>query len=211
MRARGNFRLCVICAACLMGLLYISACRRDTACSDSGSGGVAEEAGNTAGNGENISPRMLARLIATLDPWEAPEFSRESWSRYYAIAELLQECGDELVIHAFREYSEDALRNAKTVGLTRELSKAYILMRVLFELPEETWSGDGGYRGGWFGWSNEDPAEMLYANSPSWPIAWTEEGATLVSGCGGYSGPPYSPDREYQAMRDRFAYRSLSP
>jgi hypothetical protein len=173
--------------------------------------GAPESDGESEPQGLCVSPHALARLIGILDPWTDDEFSESSCEKALAVAGLFQELDPALVTEALREYERAIFEKTRIAGsVTCEASKAYILMRVIFELPEEPVDGASVFLGGWLGWSSDRPPRLVHADNAAWPLTWSGGRPSYVAGRAAYEGPPYSPAREYTSMMARYAYRDLT-
>jgi hypothetical protein len=76
-----------------------------------------------------------------------------------------------------------------------EVSKAFILLRVMFKFPEKKVPRIGG----WIAPKEEE--------TWGWPVAWRNGQPKLLSPCLGYEGIPYDPVMDYDEVRSKFEKR----
>jgi hypothetical protein len=92
--------------------------------------------------------------------------------------------------------------------LAAEQGKVFLLLRVMFELPE---NAPPQQRLAFAGWTrgrsglNEDGTVNL-----AWPVSWKQGQPRLVAGREGSAGSGYSVREDFAYLRYHFRYRDLS-
>ncbi len=153
----------------------------------------------------------VARLIASLPEWPAGrDLSKEEWRLYVFMAIALQKTPPETVRDSLRAYRTFMRRYRQTSPM-----KAVILLRVMFEIPEDFELLEYPYGvvpcGGPFATSvTGGPAPRNLAA----PVRWTPDGPTLSayppSRGVGFTGPRPRvsiADREFDYFRKQFHHR----
>ena len=176
---------------------------------------------------QSLTQREIVDSIASIEPWNVDgTYSEQAWKRLLQTAKALQKCDTNTVARALAKESSttNAVRNviAKYVpkkekpnyrGSYEEDSKPFLLLRIMFELPEhapadQRFASKGWHRSldleGRLSGHNVDGTVNL-----AWPIAWQNCQPTLTAGCIGSSGPPYDARAEYMFMLSRFPPRNL--
>lgn len=157
-----------------------------------------------------MSERMLAKqeilnLLHSLSAWTAQgDFSDQDWEKYVEIAKLVQSTDPDVVAAALDEFTQQAIREGYQ-GYESE-SKPFILMRVVFEIPE---TGSAEKRFSFKGWSNWPEPDANNEVNLSWPISWIGGSPTLVAPYEGSMGRPYAAAAEYRFLLKNFPYRKL--
>ena len=147
----------------------------------------------------------LVRLLDSLPPWSHDEgLSETGWAAYVEAAKRFREADADVAAAALDRFVEHAARE-RFAGSESE-SKPFLLMRVLFELPERAPESE---RFSFKGWTNWPPADESGQVSLSWPISWESGKPELVARYGGSAGKPYAASAEYRLLRERFPYRDL--
>lgn len=112
------------------------------------------------------------------------------------------------VCKTFRKYQQDQV--VDSMDETRNDSKLYLLIRVVFYLPEhapkeEKWS----YFGHWLRFQTEYNSDGTI--NQAWPIMWNKGNPCLISGCLGIQGfGRYSAADEFLYLRNKCLFRDLS-
>lgn len=152
--------------------------------------------------------KELVTALRSLPPWRTiADFGEADWDAYVRAARLVQQADPETVGAALDEFAAEARQlDARYPGYELE-SKPFLLMRVVFALPETV---PAEQRFSYKGWSNwPDPDERGEVN-PGWPIAWREGKPHLVASYEGSAGQPYPAAAEYRFLHATFPYRDLS-
>jgi hypothetical protein len=145
--------------------------------------------------------------LRSLPPWRTvADFGEADWDAYIRAARLFQQADPETVNAALDAFAAESRQlDARYPGYELE-SKPFLLMRVVFALPETV---PAEQRFSYKGWSNwPDPDERGEIN-PGWPVAWREGRPHLIASYEGSAGQPYPAALEYRFLRATFPYRNL--
>ncbi len=147
----------------------------------------------------------LARLITALPPWTNPQnYKKKDWDKMLEVAAVVQSADSNLIVQTFDQFSAQNTNNFHDDYL--EDSKVYLLLLVMFDLPEHA----KGYPSRGAGWLsarrdvNSDGTVNL-----DWPIKWNEGKPSLTSGYIGYEGFGYNPSKDYCFLAGQFKMRKL--
>lgn len=152
----------------------------------------------------NMEGELKAR-IAALPPWREGDLSQEEWNEYLTVARHLQESDPDTVESVLAEFIELAAKE-EFRGYESE-SKAFLLMRVIFDLPEAAPEAERKSFKGWVNWPAADSRGEV---SVAWPLSWKSGRPRLVSAYEGSEGVRYAATSEYRHFRARYPYRDLS-
>lgn len=152
-----------------------------------------------------VNADELVRLVDSLPPWSHDEdVSGAGWAEYIEAARRFRETDPDVVATALDRFVEKAARE-EFKGYENE-SKPFLLMRVLFELPERAPASE---RLSFKGWTNWPPPDERGQVSLSWPISWESGKPELTARYDGSAGKPYAASMEFRSLRERFPYRDL--
>lgn len=148
----------------------------------------------------------LLRLIKEIEPWGVTtNYSQAHWERLIATARIAQRANPSTMKAALALFENQNKQNFK--GLYEEDSKPYILIRMMYELPQFAPIDE---RFAFKGWNprriNINPDGTI---NLSWPIVWLNNSPHFVAPCRGSSGPPYKPEYEYEYVRALYPQRNL--
>ena len=144
--------------------------------------------------------------IANIEPWpSSTNYSAAGWQHLIAAARTFQKTDSKLIDAALKEYLQ---KYAGRPELVSEQSKVFLLLRAVFDLPEDAhgvaehpfsdWNrGQAGLNAG--GTVNLD-----------WPLSWSQGGPRLVAGRDDSGGGHYSAREEYDYLRYHFPFRDFS-
>jgi hypothetical protein len=147
----------------------------------------------------------LAQLVTDLSPWTTPQnYHKRDWDKMLEVAAVFQSADSNLAVQAFDQFSAQNANDFHDDYL--ESSKAYLLLLVVFDLPEHA----KGYPSRGAGWL----AQRRDVNSDGtvnldWPIKWNGGKPFLTSEYIGYEGIPYSPGQDYRFLASQFKMRNL--
>jgi len=146
----------------------------------------------------------LVEQIALLEPWRVDgEYSQEGWKKMVRLARVIQRAAPADVSTALEAFAES---RAFTVHRDyEEDSRPFILLRIVFQLPEAnpTNSLPRGFKGWRYSSTNSAPP-------PSWPVGWRNGKPHLVCGWPGSSGRGYGAVAEYEYFLKTYPYRDLA-
>jgi hypothetical protein len=173
---------------------------------------------SASGRQDELGPRNQPALtvqeitvrIDELPSWPragvGAKLTTDGWIRLMQLAIQLQRANSATVKEALRAYADPHRR-------TDDWSKAYLLLRVMFTVPDEPFDPRkhnhprlpcGGF---WVGYPREeDETKDL---SMSMPMVWTRDGPQIRGMLAGYSGPPYDAAKEYTILLENYPFREL--
>jgi hypothetical protein len=155
---------------------------------------------------EMVSQKQLLESFDLLVPWTTPDdFKPKDWEVYVRVARMVQGSAPGAVKSALADFMNKAV-NEEYKGYESE-SKLFLLMRIVFDLPERAPAKARFSFKGWENWP--EPDEKGYVNL-AWPISWKDNLPKLEASYKGSMGQPYGAVEEYQYLLDHFPYRSLT-
>jgi hypothetical protein len=87
------------------------------------------------------------------------------------------------------------------------LSKLYLLLRLLFDVPED--ADVAAVFGGWMGEGGPYPYDGSETINLLWPLGYQDHRLVLKSGLGQYLGAPYNGLAEYDYFASHFLWRTM--
>ena len=153
-----------------------------------------------------VNSQDLDRLFDSLRAWsQRDSFSAGDWENYIRVAKIVQETDPSIVEAALDRFIRAAVREPFE-GQTSE-SKPFLLMRVVFDLPESAPEQSRLSFKGWTNWPRADAQDNV---SLAWPISFRRGKPELVASYEGSEGKPYEAAAEYRYLRDHFPYRRFA-
>jgi hypothetical protein len=179
-----------------------------------------------------LDDKKLSDLLATIDPWPSGnlKYSKVSWEHMFSAAKYIRGCDPESVFKTLHTYenkypyrraqfdldslpghklpsnsSEELGKLDKTI---EEDTKIFLLMRVLFNLPEHATS-----RPRFYPWhENHTDLDSNGTVNVAWPITWKSGNPQLVTGETGIQGVVdlYLPAEEYDYFLRHYPMRELT-
>jgi len=150
---------------------------------------------------------QLKSRIAKIEPWgPSTAYSQEGWRQLVRSARVLQECKPALTARVLEEYLQDF--SSQPAQLNVAQGRAFLLLRVVFDLPDRAQGGPLISAAGWKRGQSELNPDGSF--NQAWPILWNQGHPQLVSGCEGVAGSDYSAAKEFAMFRYRFKLRDLS-
>jgi hypothetical protein len=147
---------------------------------------------------EKQTPAQLAQRIASIAPWSSyVAYSQADWDKILDVANELNQSNSDSVRAALSIFSGQAAQVDATHYL--EISKAFILIRVMFRLPESEIRGNWARGGGWI-------ADQS-SKGPGWPVVWRRGRPKLASPFLAYDGIAYDPVSDYEQIRKTYRKR----
>jgi len=147
----------------------------------------------------------LKSLFDSLSPWSQKEgFTDIDWENYRQVARDVQKSISEVVESALELFMKEAIQE-EFKGYESE-SKLFLLMRIVFVLPE---LAPEILRRSFKGWVNWPEADSKGNVNLSWPISWQSAEPKLIDRYEGSEGVPYSAIQEYRYLLQNFPYREL--
>lgn len=147
----------------------------------------------------------LIGILDSLRPWTRnPYFSTDEWGDYKNAAKVLKRTDSETVVMALSEFIKRSIQK-KYLGYEDE-SKPFILMRVLFDLPDRIDIDKYRYFKGWNNWPAVSKEGKI---NSSWPVDWSGYKPKLIAAYDGSMGLPYAAAEEYSWFRQHFPFRNF--
>jgi hypothetical protein len=147
----------------------------------------------------------LIKRLHSLAPWQNQvEFTADEWERYIELARLVQATDPDTVEAALDEFVRQVSQQPFTEY--EGDSKPFILMRVVFELPERASADERRSFKGWVNWPDADANNQV---NLSWPVSWAGGSPKLISTYEGFEGLPYAAGMEYRHFLQNYPYRKL--
>jgi hypothetical protein len=149
--------------------------------------------------------KELERLILTVQPWTDSEaYQSYDWRSLIRVADVFQTADNAQVIQAFVQFDSDNETNY--CGNYLNNSRAYLLLRVIFNIPENGARSERSLDG-WIRFDtdlNQDGTANL-----DWPISWKSGEPVLITRWIGYNGIPYRTKDDYIRLKNIYKNRDL--
>lgn len=147
----------------------------------------------------------LKSALTSLCAWaKRDSFTSEDWGNYLKVAKIVQETDPQIVETALDQFMREAIKEPFT-GYESE-SKPFLLMRVVFDLPEVAPQQSRLPFKGWTNWPHPDERGNV---NLAWPLSWRSGRPELVASYEGSEGKPYAAVDEYRRLRRDFPYRQI--
>lgn len=154
-----------------------------------------------------MNAQELQELFGSLAPWsQRQDLTKEEWNNYLKVARAVQQSTPEVVESALELFMRGAIQE-EFKGYEGE-SKLFLLMRVVFDLPEAAPESQRRSFKGWINWPEADSEGNV---SLAWPISWQSARPALIAPYEGSEGIPYAAVKEYRYLLEHFPYRQLGP
>ncbi len=145
----------------------------------------------------------LSEAIAELAPWtHAGDLPGAEWRRYIDTGGQVQRAAPDEVEHAIA----GVLGDSSGPDATEDETRVFLLLRVVFDLPERAPVQERDSFKGWVNWPAPAPDGTV---SLAWPLHWDQDGPHLVAPYEGFEGPEYAAVEEYRHLLARFPFRPL--
>jgi hypothetical protein len=153
-----------------------------------------------------VNAQDLKTTLGSLRPWSQRDaFTRDDWGNYMEAAKAVQKADQQTVETALGEFVREAVQETFT-GYESE-SKPFLLLRMVFDLPEAAPQQSRLIFKGWVNWPKPDAQGNV---SLAWPVSWQSGKPDLVASYEGSEGKPYDAAAEYRYFRSHFPYRHLA-
>ena len=146
----------------------------------------------------------LVAALRSLAPWSDRNFSPSEWAQYQRVAALFTKASPDVVKTALSQFVLEAMA-ADDHGDEDE-SKPFILMRVLFDLPDRADAAELKSFKGWTNWPGPDAASKV---NLGWPVRWSAGKPRLEATYEGSMGLPYAAAEEYDWLLQHRSFRDL--
>lgn len=152
---------------------------------------------------DSATVQSLLSIFRVLAPWSnAAAFSAEEWRRYIDAARLVQKAEPADVERALARFLDEADGFASAENETR----LFLLMRILFDLPDRAPADQRRLFKGWVNWPAPDAEGNV---NLSWPVGWQDDQPALLAPFEGADGPRYAAIEEHRHLRAGFPFRRL--
>jgi len=152
-----------------------------------------------------LNKQEIIERLRSLPPWQSQaDFTAQDWQQYVDVAQLIQSTDPDTVAAALDEFVRQGLQE-EFRGYEEE-SKPFLLMRVIFELPERA---NVNERQSFKGWSNWPAADENNQVNLSWPVSWEGGRPRLLDTYQESMGLPYAAGAEYRFLLKKYPYRKL--
>jgi hypothetical protein len=141
--------------------------------------------------------------FGTLAPWPpGGALPSEQWDQYIAAAAAVQRADPDDVERSLTDF----LGQRRGIEGAAAETSLFLLMRVVFDLPEKAPASE---RRSFKGWINWPPPASDGTVSLAWPLTWESGRPILVAPYEGSEGPRYAAAEEYRYLLDRYPFRAL--
>ena len=137
-------------------------------------------------------------------PIEHRSFHATEWQHFVDTAALIQRCRADDVREALAKFVSEVTTN-RPPGPGAPESKVFLLLRVVFDLPDDAPIVERRSYVGWMNWPDGDNGRVNLA----WPIEWNEGRPRLIDRCVGRVGGPYDAPAEYEYFLAKYRFRDL--
>jgi hypothetical protein len=145
----------------------------------------------------------LLAAFRALPPWPSDrDLSDEDWLRYVNAARLVQHSEPADAKRALARFLDEAEGFAGVENETR----LFLLLRVVFDLPDRAPADQRRTFKGWVNWPEPDTEGNV---NLSWPVSWSAGQPILLARFEGADGPRYAAVEEYRHLLARFPFREL--
>lgn len=152
-----------------------------------------------------MNENEIITKILKLSPWSTRHYKKEAWDRMIKTAKLLQETSPGIVKKALEQFIRRTMWEDDS---DQQWSKVFLLLRVMFLLPEAEDPSHACFFGGWvIPWR---VSKIESEVNLGWPVLWEGNTPKLVSEFNGYKGPPYRGEDEYMYYLNTFPFRKFN-
>lgn len=143
--------------------------------------------------------------LKRLKPWGTKnDFNVKDWGAYTKTAIKFQKASKDEVLRTLGRFMKFS-KNANQENYEED-SKPFILMRVIFDLPQEIAVEERKSFKGWINWPLEDSNGNV---DYSWPIQWDNGVPMFVSSYEGSEGKLYEAILEYEYLLNHYPFRNF--
>ena len=151
---------------------------------------------------ENMNEQEIMDAIGAIAPWDTENY--REWDLLIRTAKELQRCDPIVVQKAIKEFIAKSMWCDDS---DQQWSKIFLLLRVMFDLPEAVSPQKACFFGGWMiPWR---ASEVEGNANLAWPMRWRSGKPELVACFTGYKGPPYQAEEEYRYYLESYPFRVL--
>ena len=153
-----------------------------------------------------MNNKSLADQFHSLKPWTKKDgFTKNDWDHYIKIAGNVQNSEPEVIKSAMEAFRQEVMKEDFN-GQYESESKLFILLRVVFDLPEKAPANQRLSFKGWINWPEPDENGKV---NLSWPVSWKGGSPALIAGYEGSVGEIYDAWSEYKHFSQNFKFRNF--
>ena len=154
-------------------------------------------------NEDSAAVQNFLGMFRVLAPWRnTQDFSVQTWRHYINAAKLVQNSEPGKVELALARFLNEADGFAGVENETR----LFLLMRIVFDLPDRAPVDQRRIFRGWVNWPAPDAEGNV---NLSWPVDWQDDRPVLLAPFKGADGPRYGVVEDYRSLLARFPFRKL--
>jgi len=158
-----------------------------------------------ASNSHLYNREELVESLQLLAPWRyGVHLSETEWKQYIETAKIFQAANAMDIADALDAFVLE--NNQEDYQGWESESKPFLLMRVMFDLPEKAPVSQRFSFKGWSNWPQPDAQENV---NLGWPIIWRNGQPALEANYEGSMGEIYGASAEYHFLLDHFSFRNL--
>jgi hypothetical protein len=150
-----------------------------------------------------IHQMSLFQKLQQLPLWRSDRgLDAHEWQQLEQVATDLRATPDAEVVAALEQFLRWSAQQPRLVA--DQESGPFLLLRVLFDLPEQAPASERIIYKGWANWPPADPRGSV---NLAWPLRWNSGSPSLIALYEGSDGRPYDCVAEFESFRARFPYR----
>lgn len=155
-----------------------------------------------------INSKTLVDYFHSLKPWKSKyDFTKKDWKLFIAVAKLIQSVDSATLEEALQSFMKQAINLDENYQGYENESKLFLLLRIVFDIPETSTSTEKFSYKGWTNWPL--PTDRTNTN-PAWPISWKNGKPKLLDSYEGSMGQPYAAIFEYRFFKEHYKFRKLT-
>lgn len=144
--------------------------------------------------------------IAHITPWSGiDDYGSEDWASLRRSAILVQESDPAVVEQAIRAFRAQCFERTSDVPVDCD-SQVFLLLRMVFDLPEDAPVHERAIFIGWMNWPEVDETDSV---NLAWPLSWASGAPSFVASQFGAMGAPYAAVEEYRHMLEHYGFRRV--
>lgn len=152
-----------------------------------------------------VTPEDLIKAYDKLECWNNKgDFSKQNWEEYKRVAALIQHTPDAIVERSIKDFIKIVVQ--RDFQGNDEESKLFVLLRILFDIPEK---GPIVERRSFKGWTNWPKADLQGDVNLLWPVVWNNGEPYLEAKYEGSEGIPYNAVAEFEYFKSKYGFREI--
>ncbi len=156
---------------------------------------------------KKIEKETLVEYFHSLKEWTSNDAMTDSnWKQYIKVAKVVQQTNSKNVENSINEFMSQAIKlDENYTGFENE-SKVFLLLRIVFDLPESFLAKNYYSYKAWSNWPETDANGFI---NLAWPISWQNKFPILIDSYTGSMGQVYAASSEYKYFLEKFNFRNL--